>query len=121
VWAFVAEPYHLTDWFPGITGVEPDRRGTAAGARWKVVGPRYLRRTETAGVLVVRAVVPRERLSFELVTDKLGVEVLLEPVAEGRTRVQVAVDGRFVLGPRGRLARDAVKRLYALVQTAAAP
>ena len=22
VWAFLAEPYHLPDWWPGITGVE---------------------------------------------------------------------------------------------------
>ena len=31
VWAFLAEPYHLSDWWPGITGVEPDRRGFAPG------------------------------------------------------------------------------------------
>ena len=36
VWAFLAEPYHLADWWPGISGVEPDRRGLAPGARWKV-------------------------------------------------------------------------------------
>ena len=36
VWGFLAEPYHLSDWWPGITGVEPDRRGFAPGARWKV-------------------------------------------------------------------------------------
>src|SRR5947199_3557933 len=48
VWSFLAEPYHLSDWWPGITGVEPDRRAFAPGARWKVlatkrnvlVGPR---------------------------------------------------------------------------------
>ena len=36
VWAFLAEPFHLSDWWPGITGVEPDLRGFAPGARWKV-------------------------------------------------------------------------------------
>ena len=36
VWAFVAEPYHLSDWWPGITGVEPGVRGFTPGARWKV-------------------------------------------------------------------------------------
>ena len=47
VWAFVAEPYHLSDWWPGISGVEPDRRGLAAGARWKVQGPSYVRKPDT--------------------------------------------------------------------------
>ena len=37
VWAFVAEPYHLSDWWPGVSGVEPDRRGLAPGARWKLI------------------------------------------------------------------------------------
>ena len=32
VWGFIAEPYHLADWWPGISGVQPDRRGVwAAG------------------------------------------------------------------------------------------
>jgi uncharacterized protein YndB with AHSA1/START domain len=37
VWAFLAEPYHLSDWWPGVSGVQPDRRGAAAGARWQIV------------------------------------------------------------------------------------
>ncbi len=37
VWEFLAEPHHLADWWPGITGVGPDRRGFAAGARWDVL------------------------------------------------------------------------------------
>ena len=40
VWAFLAEPFHLSNWWPGITGVEPDRRGFAPGARWKATTPR---------------------------------------------------------------------------------
>ena len=36
VWALVAEPYHLPDWWPAYTGVKPDRRGLAEGARWEV-------------------------------------------------------------------------------------
>jgi hypothetical protein len=119
VWRFVAEPYHLSDWWPGITGVDPDRRGMAAGARWKVVGPSYLRKPETAAVLVVRAVVPRERFSFELVGERVGVDVVLRAIAADRTGVSVAVEGRWVIGPRRRLATLAVNRLYELVQTAA--
>ncbi|HEY2541948.1 MAG TPA: SRPBCC family protein [Gaiellaceae bacterium] len=119
VWAFLAEPYHLSDWWPGIAGIEPDRRGMEPGARWKVQGPSYFRKPETPGVLLVRAVVPRERFSFDLVKERLAVDVLLRPEGAGRTHVTVAVDGRFVLGPRRRVAAEAVKRLYDLVQTAA--
>jgi hypothetical protein len=121
VWTFVAEPYHLSDWWPGITGVEPDRRGMAGGARWKVVGPSYLRKPETAGVLLVRTVVPRERFSFALVGERVGVDVILHATAADRTRVAVAVEGRWVIGPRRRLATLAVNRLYELMQTAAEP
>jgi hypothetical protein len=91
----------------------------AAGARWKIVGPSYLRKPESARVLLVRAVVPRERFSFELAGAKLGVDVHLQAAAAGRTSVAVAVEGRFVVGPRRRLATLAVNRLYDLVQTAA--
>jgi uncharacterized protein YndB with AHSA1/START domain len=119
VWDFVAEPYHLSDWWPGISGVEPDRRGMAAGARWKVQGPSYLRKPETARVLLVRGVAPRERLSFELPKDRIGVEIELHATDEKRTRVTVTVDGRFLLGPRSRLGAQALARLYDLVQTAA--
>jgi len=119
VWRFLAEPYHLSDWWPGISGVEPDRRGLAAGARWKVQGPSYLRKPETARVLLVRAVVPRELLSFELPTNRIGVEVHLRATGENRTSVTIAVDGRFLIGPRSRLGADALARLYDLVQTAA--
>jgi uncharacterized protein YndB with AHSA1/START domain len=114
VWRFLAEPYHLPDWWPGITGVEPDRRGFAAGARWKVltakrnvfVGPRTV---ET--MLLVRAVEPYERFAFHVLATKLDAEVRLHATAPDRTRVTVAVN-------RGSAAR-AVKRLFDLVQTAA--
>jgi uncharacterized protein YndB with AHSA1/START domain len=119
VWGFLAEPYHLSDWWPGISGVEPDRRGLAAGARWKVQGPSYLRKPETARMLLVREVVPHERLTFELPKDRIGVEIHLQATDENRTRVTVAVDGRFLVGPRSRLATQALGRLYDLVQTAA--
>src|SRR5207244_1643732 len=29
VWKFIEEPYHMTDWWPGLTGVQPDHRGMA--------------------------------------------------------------------------------------------
>src|SRR5213075_1237535 len=69
VWTFLAEPYNLADWWPGVSGVEPDRRGLAPGARWKVVGPdqpTYLRRPQATGMLLVLDVVPMQRISFQL-------------------------------------------------------
>ena len=56
VWALVAEPYHLPDWWPAYTGVKPDRRGLAENARWQVVrsvAPGLLRRPEGEGLIVI--------------------------------------------------------------------
>jgi uncharacterized protein YndB with AHSA1/START domain len=116
VWAFLAEPYHLADWWPGITGVEPDRRGFAPGARWKVLatkrnvfaGPRP---TET--MLLIREIEPYERWSWHLLNPKTDVELRLRSTGATRTAVTIAVS----TGSADR----ALKRLYDLVQTAAAP
>ena len=114
VWAFLAEPYHLPDWFPGITGVEPDRRGFAPGARWKViatkrnvfVGPRP---TET--MLLIKEIDPYERWTWHLLRPKTDVEIHLRSVDEARTEVRLVVSSGS--------ASAALKRLYDLVQTAA--
>jgi uncharacterized protein YndB with AHSA1/START domain len=120
VWGFVAEPYHLSDWWPGIAGVEPDRRGLAAGARWKVQGPSYFKKSETPAVLVVHEVVPIRRFAFELLRDRLGAELELTPEGVGRTRAVLTIEGRFLWGPRRTLGKQALRRLYDLIQTAAA-
>jgi len=114
VWRFLAEPYHLPDWWPGITGVEPDRRGFAPGARWKVHATKRnvftgARSVET--MLLVRDIDLYERWSFHVLQPKLDAEIRLRAIAEDRTLVTVAVS-------RGN-AEVAVKRLYDLVQTAA--
>jgi uncharacterized protein YndB with AHSA1/START domain len=114
VWAFLAEPYHLSDWWPGITGVEPDIRGFAPGARWKVlatkrnvfVGPRP---TET--MLLIKEIEPYERWSWHLLKPVTDVEIRLRSIEAGKTAVTVSTN-------RGSAAR-AVQRLYDLVQTAA--
>jgi uncharacterized protein YndB with AHSA1/START domain len=114
VWAFIAEPYHLSDWWPGITGVEPDRRGLAPGARWKVISSKHnilAGRRPFETMLLVRDVEPFERLTFHVLKPKLDAEVRLRTTASDRTLVTV-------LSSRGRAER-AVKRLYDLVQTAA--
>ena len=114
VWLFIAEPHHFSDWWPGITGVDPDRRGFAPGARWKVIatkrnifaGPRS---TET--LLLIREIEPYERWTWHLLATKLEVEIRLRAVAENRTVAWIALN-------KGSPA-TALKRLYDLCQTAA--
>jgi uncharacterized protein YndB with AHSA1/START domain len=114
VWAFLAEPYHLSDWWPGITGVEPDRRGFAPGARWKVLatkrnifaGPRS---TET--MLLIREIEEYERWTWHLLAPKTDVEIRLQSAGAEKTLVTISTN-------RGSASR-AVQRLYDLVQTTA--
>jgi uncharacterized protein YndB with AHSA1/START domain len=120
VWAFVAEPYNLADWWPGISGVEPDRRGLAAGARWKVLGPSrpgYLRRPQSAGTLVVLDVVPRKRIAFQLAADRIEAELTIHAEDERRTKASLVVNAPWLLGLRGSLPRLALDRLHGLLRT----
>jgi uncharacterized protein YndB with AHSA1/START domain len=114
VWAFLAEPYHLSDWWPGITGVEPDRRGFAPGARWKVLATKrnvLAGRRPVETMLIVRAIDEYERWTWHLLQPKTDVEITLRATEPDRTAVTVETS-------RGS-AETAVKRLYDLVQTAA--
>jgi uncharacterized protein YndB with AHSA1/START domain len=120
VWAFLAEPFHLPDWWPGISGVQPDRRGVAPGARWQVLGPdrpTFLRRPDAAGNLLVLDVVPMRRLAFQLTGQRLDAEIDLE-AREGRTRARLTIDAPFLMVPRS-FPRLALGRLYDLIQTGA--
>src|SRR5213082_3484907 len=75
VWGFLAEPYHLADWWPEISSVRPDRRGLAPGARWEVTGPRtptLFRKAYATGMLLVRNVEPYERVSWYLTGAPIG-------------------------------------------------
>jgi hypothetical protein len=122
VWSFLAEPYHLPDWYPGVSGVTPDRRGAAAGARWEVVAsnePTLLRKPRATGMLVVTASEPPRLFAFQLVGEKLDVRVELEATVADRTQATVTVEGPWLIAYRRSLARRAVNRLYALCQTAA--
>jgi uncharacterized protein YndB with AHSA1/START domain len=122
VWRFVAEPHHLADWWPGVGGVRPDRRGLAAGARWEVSAtarPGLLRRAHGHGLLLVRAVDPPARLAFHLTAERIDVDLRLEPLAADRTRARLAVSSPLLVALRRTLPRRALARLYDLVQTAA--
>jgi uncharacterized protein YndB with AHSA1/START domain len=122
VWAFVAEPYNLPNWWPRLGGVEPDRRGFAPGARWLVTGenrPSLLRRPEAVGHLLVMAVEPKRRFAFQLTGDRLDVELKLEAAGETRTLATLEIRGPWLVGLSRSLPNQALNRLHGLCQTAA--
>lgn len=121
VWTFLAEPYHLPDWWPGVSGVEPDRRGLAPGARWRVLGPdrpTLLKKPDASGVLLVLDVVPMQRIAFQLTAQRIDAELELSPLPEGHSRARLFVEAPFMAVRKG-FPHEALRRLYDLVQTAA--
>ena len=101
VWAFIAEPHHFPDWWPGIGGVQPDRRGLAEGARWAVTGierPTLLRRPASSGMLLVTGVDIPERFAWTLTGDHIDVELRLEE--QGSNRTIATLRGRGALALR---------------------
>jgi uncharacterized protein YndB with AHSA1/START domain len=126
VWRFLAEPHHLSDWWPGVHGVEPDRRGLAPGARWRLTaGPQsggplgaFLRKPDAAGMLVVVEVRATEFVRLLFVDDRIEAELQLTPAPDSRTRVTLAIEGPWLRVNRA-LPRRALNRLHDLCQTAA--
>ena len=122
VWAFIAEPRHLADWWPGIAAVEPDRRGLAAGARWQIHGssrPSLFRRPNPTGTLLVLAAARPERIAFQLTGERMDVELRLDAPTADRTIATLSVSGPWLIGLGRSFPRRALARLHTLVQTAA--
>jgi uncharacterized protein YndB with AHSA1/START domain len=122
VWAFLAEPYNLPDWWPGVGGLQPDRRGLAPGARWQIVGenrPSFFRKPNMSGTLLVLAVEPYERFSFQLTGERLEADVRLSAPQPDRTLVRLTVSGPALVGLKRSMPERALARLHGLVQTAA--
>jgi Polyketide cyclase / dehydrase and lipid transport len=122
VWAFIAEPHHFADWWPGIAAVRPDRRGLAEGARWEIRTadrPTLLRRATSSGMLLVRGVSAPERFAWTLTGDHIDAELLLDAPSEDRTIAVLAVEAPWLFGFSRNLPRRALTRLHALCQTAA--
>ena len=124
VWRFLAEPYHLADWWPGVSGVQPDRRGLAPGARWQVVGPNqpsWTRKPQLTGTLLVLDVVPMSRIAFQLTGDRIDAELELRPLGSERTEATLTVEVPWLIGVRRSFPHRALARLHELVQTGAGP
>jgi uncharacterized protein YndB with AHSA1/START domain len=125
VWALLAEPEHLADWWPAYASIRPDRRGLAEGARWEVVrggSIGLLRRPESVGTVVITTIEPEHRLAWHDVQQRFTAELVLEPAAEGMTRASLTIDSpglRAVAEGLRPLPRQALARLHALCQTAA--
>jgi uncharacterized protein YndB with AHSA1/START domain len=123
VWKFVAEPHHFPDWWPGIAGVRPDRRGFAEGARWEVQStdrPTLFRRAKSSGLLLVRAVEPPHHFAWTLTASRIDAELRLDAAGE-RTIATLDVSAPWLVGFSRSLPRRALTRLHALCQTAAEP
>jgi Polyketide cyclase / dehydrase and lipid transport len=126
VWRFLAEPHHLSDWWPGVRGVRPDRRGLAPGARWQLTaGPQtggltgaFLRRPDAAGTVVVLEVRTNELVKLLFVDDRIEADLRLEPARDSHTRATLAIEGPWLRVNRS-LPRRALNRLHDLCQTAA--
>jgi uncharacterized protein YndB with AHSA1/START domain len=122
VWLFLAEPHHLSDWWPGVAGVTPDRRGLAPAARWQLhapMRPGLLRRPASDSMMVIIDVEPLSRVTWYMATERIDVELRLADAGEHHTRAALTVSGPFMVGLRRSLPRNALRRLYALCQTAA--
>jgi uncharacterized protein YndB with AHSA1/START domain len=122
VWKVLAEPYNLASWWPGIAGLEPDRRGFAPGARWHVVGanrPSLFRKPNMSGTLIVLAVELYERFAFHLTGERVDVQLRLAAPAPDRTLATLTVEGPSLIGLKRALPKQALARLHALCQTAA--
>ena len=126
VWALVAEPFHLPDWWPAYTGVKPDRRGLRQNVRWHVSrsrAPGFLRRPGGEGVLVITRVEEGSGFSWQDVTQRMDAGIRLEHAGQGRTLATAFVSAPgwrlFAEGARS-LPERSLARLHDLCQTAAA-
>ena len=129
VWEIVAEPYHLSDWWPGYAGVEPDRLGLAEGARWRILRGStraatsdLLRRPGGETTAVIRRVIDGRVLSWHDTALQVDAQVTLAPAAQRHTEVVVEIEGgwaRIVFEGLRSVPAQAVRRLFDLCQTAA--
>ncbi|HJU37350.1 MAG TPA: SRPBCC family protein [Gaiellaceae bacterium] len=121
VWEVLAQPARWTEWWPDLELAEPTvRRALAPGALWQIEGagrPAMFRRPLSGGALLILEVVPLRRVAFQLPSDRIEVELELEPVTgDGETVATLAVDVPRFGGVRRTMASDALAKLAAAVR-----
>jgi uncharacterized protein YndB with AHSA1/START domain len=120
VWEVLAEPERLAEWWPGIEAVDPGRRGLVPGGFWRVEGGKtkvaFRRQPQLAGELLVIHVVPRSRVVFQLLTDRVDVELNLEPNEDDQAVATLVVEVPWLAGIRRTYPSDALAGLAALVR-----
>ena len=123
VWALLAEPYHLSDWWPGYTAVRPDRRGLSDGARWTVVrsaDPGFLRKPRSEATVVLGPIHRGRSLAWRDPEQGFAAEIRLDP-ENGHTRAYLVLDApwwRIPVEGLRELPTRALARLHELCQTA---
>jgi hypothetical protein len=75
------------------------------------------KRPGAAGTLLVLDVVQGTRLSFQLVNERIDAEIELSPVDATHTKVSLTVEAGWG-SVRRSYAKEALRRLYDLIQTA---
>jgi uncharacterized protein YndB with AHSA1/START domain len=122
VWAVLADPARWIEWWPGLEMAESTvRRALAPGALWQIEGagkPSVLRRPQVSGgSLLVLEVEPLRRVAFQLTSDRIDVELDLDP-AEGddETVARLGVQAPWFGGVRRTIASEALAKLAALVR-----
>ena len=92
----LADPARWPEWWPGLVEADPSvRRALAPGAHWKLEGTNrasFRRRPQLGGSLIFLAVVPLERIAFQLTGEHAEVELDLEPVEDGETQARLAIE-----------------------------
>jgi uncharacterized protein YndB with AHSA1/START domain len=123
VWALLAQPYHLSDWWPGYTAIRPDRRGLAAGARWTVVRSDtagLLRRPGGEGMIVIESVEPTLGLAWRDLQQAFRAAISIATV-DGASQATLTLDApwwRLVVEGLRNMPERALGRLHELCQTA---
>jgi uncharacterized protein YndB with AHSA1/START domain len=122
VWEVLADPARWPEWWPGLGIAQSTvRRALAPGAHWQIEAggrPSVFRRPQVSGGgLLVLDVVPLERVVFQLTSDRIDVELGLEPAEGGdETAAVLAVDAPRFGGVRRTIASEALRGLADLVR-----
>ena len=121
-WALLADAERFADWWPGVASVEPTvRRALAPGALWHIegsagAGPSLRRRPQMAGDLLVLEVVPRARVTFQLVAERIDVELGLDRTEDDEAAATLVVEAPRFIGVGRTFPSQTLAKLATLVR-----